>query len=244
VLAGELGEFNAVRLFFVQGTLRKERTPEQQRRFAWKTDPARAGVSGCFGDIGIHAYNLLRFVTALVPTHLACHLHAFEPGGRLDDYGTALLRFTTGALGTLTASRISHGRENGLRFEIDGTNGSLAWQQEEPNRLLVRANGQPHRVYTRAGGPYLAALAARSTRLPAGNPEGFFEAFANVYTAVFDDILRRAAGERVDPFGDTLYPNVGAGMDGMRFVARCVASAAADGAWVALGGTGPEYDHG
>jgi predicted dehydrogenase len=234
VRSGDLGEVQAVRVLYLQGTLRRQRTPEQQRRFAWKTDPARAGVSGCFGDIGIHAYNLGRFVTGLLPEAISCLLERFEPGGALDDYGVAALRFQNGGLGTITASRISHGRENGLRIEVDGTRGSLEWHQEEPNRLLFRANGQPHRVYSRdPNAPYLTPSAKASCRLPGGHPEAFFEAFANIYNAAYDDIARRAAGQKVDD-ADTLYPNVRDGVDGVNFITQSVASSRDNGAWVSL----------
>jgi predicted dehydrogenase len=230
---GELGEVQAVRVVYLQGSLRRQRTPEQQRRFAWKTDPARAGSSGCFGDIGIHAYNLARFITGLLPDQVSCLLERFERGA-LDDYGVAALRYINGGLGTITASRISHGRENGLRIEVDGTRGSLQWHQEEPNRLLYRVNGQPHRLLTRdPGAPHLTPAAVASCRLPGGHPEGFLEAFANVYTAAFTDIARRAAGQPFDG-EQTLYPNVRDGVDGMNFIARCVASSQEGGAWQSL----------
>jgi predicted dehydrogenase len=231
VQAGELGEVNAVRACYLQGSMYRQRTPEQQRRFAWKTDPGQAGASGCFGDIGIHAYNLVRFVTGLVPEQVACHLRTYYPEGRLDDYGTAVLHFAAGALGTITASRVSHGRENDLWLEIDGTRGSLEWHQEEPNRLLLRVNGQPQRLYTRdPAAAHTTAFARVSCRLAAGWPEGFLEAFANVYTAVYADVIARAAGQtRGD--GPRLYPNVDDGVDGMRFVMQCVASAREDGRW-------------
>src|SRR5262249_33799973 len=163
------------------------------KRFAWKIDPARAGAAGCFGDIGVHAYNLGRFITGLVPDRMACTLRTFEPAiGPLDDYGTAILRYTNGALGTITASRISHGRENDLWIEVDGTKGSLEWHQEEPNRMLFRVNGQPHRLYTRSPGDSFQSETARaSCRLPSGHPEGFLEAFANIYTAAYPDMVRR-----------------------------------------------------
>jgi predicted dehydrogenase len=232
IRSGELGEINTVRTSYLQGSLRRQRTPEQQRRFAWKTDPARAGSSGCFGDIGIHAYNLCRFITGLLPEQVSCLLERFD-GGALDDYGVAALRFRNGGLGTLTASRISHGRENGLRIEIDGTRGSLEWHQEEPNNLLVRANGQPHRLYTRdPNAVYSTPTARGSCRLPADHPEAFLEAFANVYTAAYDDIVRRAAGQALD--AEPLYPNVRDGVDGVSFVAQCVASASDHGAWQSL----------
>jgi predicted dehydrogenase len=234
VRAGELGAINAIRVAYLQGSLRRQRTPEQQRRAAWKADPARAGASGCFGDIGVHAYNLSRFITGLLPTQISCVLRPFEPVGLLDNYGTAVIRFENGALCTLTASRISHGRENDLRIEIDGTQGALAWRQEEPNLLLHRVNGHPHRLYTRdPNASYQAEAARASCRVPAGHPEGFLEAFANIYTAAYPDMIARAAGREVRP-DDTLYPNVADGVEGMNFISQCVASAQQDGAWVTL----------
>jgi predicted dehydrogenase len=234
VRSGELGEVRAVRVWYLQGSLRRRRTPEQQRRQAWKRDPARAGASGYFGDIGVHAYHLAHFVTGLAPERVSCTLEAFE-GGPLDDYGTAALLYGGGALGTVTASRISHGRENDLGIEVDGSRGSLAWRQEEPNAMAVRAGGRPPRLCTRdPEGPSTAAAARASCRLPAGHPEGFLEAFANVYTAAFADMAARAAGGAVGD-GDRLYPTVHDGVAGMEFIAQCVASARERGAWKPLG---------
>jgi predicted dehydrogenase len=228
VRGGELGEINAVRASYLQGSLYRTRTPEQQRRFAWKTDPARAGASGCFGDIGIHAYNLVRFVTGLAPEQISCVLRTYHPDSRLDDYGTAVLRFAGDALGTITASRVSQGRANDLRLEVDGTLGSLEWRQERPNRLLVRSNGQPHRLYSRdPAADWMTPDAVASCRLPGGYPEGFVQAFANVYAAFFDDVVARHEG-RAWKRDQTLYPNVTDGLDGLQFVARCVASAAGE----------------
>jgi predicted dehydrogenase len=228
VRGGELGNIHAVRACYLQGSLYRQRTPEQQRRFAWKADPARAGISGCFGDIGIHAYNLVRFITGLEPAQVSCHLRIFYPEGRLDDYGTAALQFTNGALGTVTASRVSHGRENDLWIEVDGANGSLEWHQEEPNKMLLRVHGQPHRLYTRD-----PAAAPLSCRLPTGHPEGFLEAFANIYTAVYEDVIRRASGQQWD-VGRSLYPTVADGVEGLKFVTQCVASSQGNGAWMPL----------
>jgi predicted dehydrogenase len=233
VQAGEVGEINAVRVSYLQGSLRRRRTPEQQKRFEWKTDPMRAGASGCFGDIGIHAYNMLRFVTGLPPGQVCCRLHTFEPEGRLDDYGVAVLLFRSGALATITASRISHGRENDLRLEIDGTRGALEWRQEEPNRMWFRVNGRPHQLYTRDPKVMDATLAQLSCRVPAGCPEGFLQAFANVYTAAYADMIVRAAGRKGDG-NKGLYPGVTDGVDGVNFVTRCVASSHEGGAWVSL----------
>src|SRR3954471_707645 len=171
VHSGELGEIQAVRAFYIQGWLRTRLEAENQKQAAWRTDPKRSGAAGCFGDIGTHAYNLGRYITGLIPDTISAHLKIFEPGRALDDYGTAILRYTNGALGTVTASQISHGRENDIWIEVDGTKGSLEWHQEEPNKMTVRANGKPHQIYTRAGGPYLGGLASASTRIPSGHPE-------------------------------------------------------------------------
>src|SRR5438045_5039461 len=115
VKSGELGEINAVRAFYIQGWLRTRLEKEGQKQAGWRTDPKRSGAAGCFGDIATHAYNLARFITGLLPEQLSAQLEVFEPGRPLDDYGTAILRFANGALGTVTASQISHGRENDLR---------------------------------------------------------------------------------------------------------------------------------
>src|SRR6476619_4306374 len=135
VQSGELGEINAIRACYIQGWLRTQLEKEGQKQAGWRTDPKRSGAAGCFGDIGTHAYNLGRFVTGLLPDQVSCQLKVFEPGRQLDDYG----------------------RENDLWIEVDGTQGAIEWHQEEPNKLLYHVNGQPHRVYTRAGGPYLGA---------------------------------------------------------------------------------------
>jgi predicted dehydrogenase len=234
VLAGELGEINAIRASYIQGWLRSRLEQQDQKQASWRTDPKRSGAAGCFGDIGTHAYNLGRFITGLLPDQVSCHLKTFEAGRALDDYGAAVIRYQNGALGTVTASQITHGRENDIWIEVDGTKASLEWHQEEPNKLFVRANGQPHRIYTRdPNAPVLAAVSRTSCRLPSGHPEGFFEAFANVYTTAYDDMVARASGKKVD--GKTsLYPNVADGVDGMNFVTQCVNSSKQNGQWLPL----------
>src|SRR5947209_4708476 len=158
VRSGELGEVNAVRAFYIQGWLRTRLEKEQQKQASWRTDPSRTGAAGCFGDIGTHAYNLGRFISGLLPDQISCNLKTFEAGRQVDDYGTAVIRFQNGALATVTASQISHGRENELWIEVDGTKAGLEWHQEEPNKMLVRVNGQPHRLYTRdPHAPYMTS---------------------------------------------------------------------------------------
>jgi predicted dehydrogenase len=233
VLSGELGEINAIRAFYIQGWLRSRLEKDNQKQAAWRTDPAKSGAAGCFGDIGTHAYNLTRFITGLIPDQISCVLKAFVEGRVLDDYGTALVRYQNGALGTVTASQISHGRENDIWIEVDGTKGALEWHQEEPNKMILRVNGKPHQIYTRSGGPYLGATAGASTRIPAGHPEAFLEAFANIYTAAFDDMVKRVEGKSHEGT-NTLYPNVADGVDGMNFITQCVASSKENGHWLSL----------
>jgi predicted dehydrogenase len=232
--AGELGEINAIRASYIQGWLRQRLEKENQKQASWRTDPKRSGAAGCFGDIGTHAYNLGRFITGLIPDQVSCLLKSFEAGRALDDYGVATIRYANGALGTVAASQISHGRENDVRIEVDGTKGSLEWHQEEPNKMWFRVNGQPHRLYTRdPNASYMSATAKASCRLPSGHPEAFLEAFANVYTAAYADMTTRAAGQKFDG-AKSLYPNVADGVDGMNFITQCVASSKGSGQWLSL----------
>jgi predicted dehydrogenase len=234
ILGGELGEIQAFRSNYIQGWLRTRLESGGQKQAAWRTDPTKSGAAGCFGDIGTHAYNLARYMTGLIPAELSCNLKIFEPGRQLDDYGHAVIRFENGALGTVTASQISHGRENDLFIEVDGTKGSLAWRQEEPNVMTVRRNGQPHALYTRdPNAPFLNESGKAACRLPSGHPEAFFEAFANVYRFAYDDIVKRTTGEKFSQT-DTIYPNVADGVDGMHFIQQCVASSRENGRWLPL----------
>lgn len=234
VLGGELGEIQAIRAFYVQGWLRTRLESGGQKQASWRTDPSKSGAAGCFGDIGTHAYNLSRFISGLLPDQLSCQLRTFEPGRQLDDYGTALVKFQSGCLGTVTASQITHGRENDIWIEVDGTKASLEWHQEDPNKLWVRQNGQPHKLYFRdPNAPFTKPASKASCRTPSGHPEGYLEAFANVYTAAYDDMAERAAGGKFDG-KNSLYPNVADGVDGMNFITQCVLSSKEGGAWRSL----------
>lgn len=234
ILSGELGDIQAIRATYIQGWLRSRLESEGQKQAAWRTDPTKSGAAGCFGDIGTHAYNLGRYMTGLLPDSISCNLKIFEPPRPLDDYGHAVIRYGNGALGTVTASQISHGRENDVRIEIDGTLASLEWHQENPNQLFVRKNGHPHQIYTRdPNAPYTSDPAKAACRLPSGHPEGFFEAFANVYRATYDAMELAIAGK---PFErtNTIYPNIHDGVEGMYFIEQSVASSKAGGAWLPL----------
>ncbi len=231
---GDLGEIQAFRSNYIQGWLRTRLETSDQKQAAWRTDPAKSGASGCFGDIGTHAYNLARYMTGLLPSEISCHFKTFEPGRKLEDYGHAVIKFENGALGTVTASQISHGRENDLFIEVDGTKGALSWRQEEPNVMTVRRNGSPHALYTRnPGAPYMTEWGSAACRLPGGHPEAFFEAFANIYRFAFDDMVARAAGEQFEAV-NTIYPNVQDGVEGMYFIQQCVESSRNNGQWLPL----------
>jgi predicted dehydrogenase len=234
ILDGELGEIQAFRSNYIQGWLRSRLESGGQKQAAWRTDPAKSGAAGCFGDIATHAYNLARYMTGLIPLEVSCNLKIFESGRKLDDYGHAVIRFENGALGTVTASQISHGRENDLFIEIDGTKGSISWRQENPNEMMLRRNGQPHALYTRdPNAPHINDAGKAACRIPSGHPEGYLEGFANVYRSAYDDIVKRAAGEKFS-HTDTIYPNVADGVDGMNFITQCVASSKANGQWLPM----------
>jgi len=234
ILSGELGEIQAVRAQYIQGWLRTKLESEDQKQAAWRTDPTKSGAAGAFGDIATHAYNLGRYMTGLKPDSVSCHLKSFVEGRQLDDYGTAIIRYENGGLGTVTASQISHGRENDLSIEIDGTKGAIQWRQENPNEMIVRQNGKPHQIYTRdPNAPYMNASGAAACRLPSGHPEAFFEAFANIYVSAFDAMATRGGGGNIER-RDTIYPNVYDGVEGMYFIQQCVNSSKQDAAWLSL----------
>jgi predicted dehydrogenase len=234
VQSGELGEIQAIRACYIQGWLRTRLELEDQKQASWRTDPAKSGAAGCFGDIGTHAYNLGRFISGVLPDEVSCTLKIFAEGRQLDDYGTAVIKLENGGLATVTASQITHGRENDVSIEIDGTEGAISWRQEDPNQMFLRQNGQPHKIYTRDPNHPIANDSQKNAcRLPSGHPEAFFEAFANVYTAAFDAMIQRAAGEDFE-MTDTVYPNVHDGTEGMHFIEQCVASSAEGGAWLPM----------
>ncbi len=232
VLSGELGEINAVRSCYIQGWLRTKLEDTDLKQAGWRTDPAKSGAAGCFGDIGTHAFNLQRYICGLLPEQICCQLKTFVEGRKLDDYGTSIIRYENGALGTVTASQISHGRENDLVVEVDGTKASLLWRQENPNEMIIRRNGQPHAIYTRdPNAPFINESGREAARLPSGHPEAFFEAFANVYRSAFENMVKRAQGQAFET-KNTIYPNVYDGVEGMYFIQQSVASSHEGGTWL------------
>lgn len=233
IASGELGEIRAVRASYIQGWMQAVDPTEKADRGMWKDDPEKNGVGATVGDVGTHAFNLATYMTGLKPISLLGKVATFT-GRQLDDYGHSLIRCESDALMTITVSQMSHGRLNDLSIEIDGDKASLSWRQEEPNTLTVRRTGEPQQIYERAPGqPHMNEAGNAACRIPAGHPEAFFEAFANVYSAAYDDMIRHANGESIDS-RSTVYPNVHNGLEGVRYIEQTVASSKADSVWLPL----------
>jgi predicted dehydrogenase len=234
VLGGELGEIQAIRVNYIQGGLRGRKPGVTPKRGAWKNDPNQAGPGGTVGDIGTHAYQLARFVTGLLPDEISSQLKTFFPGRQLDDYGQAIIRFQNGALGSLIFSQVSHGRLNDLALEVDGSSGSLGWRQEDPNVLFVRRSGQAVQIYEQNTRTELLHDPVRQMcRVPGGHPEGFLEAFANIYCDGFQAMIARATNNAFES-KQTAYPNVHDGVEGVLFMQQCVASHQDNASWKSL----------
>ncbi len=223
---GELGELRKVMVEYTQDWLMRPVEAEGNKQAAWRTDPARAGAGGCIGDIGTHAASLLEFVTGEHIAALCADLSSVVPGRRLDDDANLLVRLDGGAKGTLVCSQVACGEENRLSIRLYGSKAGLEWHLQEPNTLLYKAAGLPVALLS-TGHAYLSADARAAARLPPGHPEGYLEAFANIYRAFIADVRRRARGEA--PLGD--YPGVQEGLRGLRFIAQAVASSQAGGVW-------------
>ena len=211
VKAGELGEIRSVAVEYVS-----QYQCELRPGYDWQNDPARAGPLGSVAGIGTHAHHLAAFITGLTLTELSADLASLLPGHLLDDHATMHLRYSNGARGYLWCTTVAPGNENGLRIRVSGSTGSLAWAQEHPNHIiLARLNEQP-RILSR-GGFVSTPSSTAATRIPSGHPEGYLEAFANLYTEIADAILAKQAGH---PGPDTgyLFPSVEDGARGVRFM--------------------------
>jgi predicted dehydrogenase len=229
VRSGALGTLRKVVVEYSQGWLARDIESDGHKQASWRTDPTRSGAAGCMGDIGTHAENLARYVTGLRISELCADLTTFVPGRRLDDDGNLLLRFEGGARGVLHSSQIAVGEENMLSLRVYGSEASLEWQQEHPNELVVKYPDRPREILRRGNG-YVGEGAQRVTRIPAGHPEGYLEAFANLYGEAFRAIAAEVAGE---PLPDDLdLPGIDDGVAGMAFIEAAVASARQGAVWV------------
>ncbi|AOW15772.1 oxidoreductase [Hydrogenophaga crassostreae] len=225
VTEGLLGEVRMVQVEYVQGG----RARPGPGRTAWKTDPERGGASLVMGDIGTHAHQLLRFISGLEVEQVAADAGPIVPGSQAHDYAGAMLRLSGGARGNFWVTQAAAGVENALRIRVSGSQGTLEWAQEHPQVLHFKPIGSPAQTLT-PNGPGTLPLAARSSRVAAGHPEGFHEAFANLYSDAAEAIAARRAGQQPDPLA-LHFPNADDGWMGVRFVDAVIRSSAADGLW-------------
>jgi predicted dehydrogenase len=233
VHTGALGAIRKVYVEYPQGWLSTFLENSGQKQAAWRTDPERSGASGCMGDIGTHCENLAEFITGLKITELCADLNIVVEGRLLDDDGAVLLRFDNGASGVLIASQVAAGEENALKIRVYGEKGGLEWFQEAPNSLHLKWLDQPKQII-RTGTPFVQSAAAqKNTRTPGGHPEGYLEAFANIYTNFAKTLRARINGEAIDPdLQDT--PGVEAGVRGMAFIETLIKSTKSNNKWTKM----------
>ncbi len=231
---GEIGEVLAIRVAYKQGWMHGMQAGITPNRGAWKSDPLKNGPAGSLGDVGTHAFHLLSFITGLKPTALMCKLKSFSSHHNLDDYGQAIMQMSGDTMATVMWSQVSHGRLNDLSIQIDGSKGALSWRQESPNQLIFGQLGKPTMTYDRhPSADYTTPDAKIASRLPAGHPEAFFEAFANLYRDAYRKMRCLTASKEPQLDGVTdLCPSVWDGFDGVLFTHHCLNSNARGCSWV------------
>ncbi|WP_432710495.1 Gfo/Idh/MocA family protein [Pedobacter sp.] len=229
VKEGKFGKIRKVCVEYPQGWLCQPSEHEGNQQAAWRTDPNKSGISGCMGDIGTHAAQLAEYISSLEITKMCADLNRVVDGRQLDDDGNVLLKFNNGANGILMASQIAAGEENALSIRVYGETGGLEWHQEEPNTLIVKWHNAPSQIY-RTGNGYLSSFASHNSRTPAGHPEGYLEAFANIYRNFALTLNARLNGET--PTEEMLdFPDASDGVRGMAFIENVVASGQSDQKW-------------
>ncbi|WP_316785505.1 Gfo/Idh/MocA family oxidoreductase [Pedobacter frigiditerrae] len=228
VANGDLGKIRKVVVEYPQGWLSNP-APSDNKQAAWRADPAKSGISGCMADVGTHAAHLAEYISGLQITKICADLNILVEGRLLDDDGNVLLRFNNGANGVLFASQIAAGEENAIKIYVYGEKGGLEWHQMEPNTLTVKWLDQPMQVY-RTGNGYNSDIAKYNTRTPSGHPEGYLEAFANIYKNFAQTISALQSGEKPSP--EMLdFPGADDGVRGMAFIENVVASSKSDQKW-------------
>jgi predicted dehydrogenase len=229
---GEMGEVRKIVAEYLQDWLMEPLEKEGGKQAVWRTDPSQAGAGGALGDIGTHAMNLLEYVTGDEVLELCADTSTFLPDRILDEDANILIRLKGGGRGVITISQIATGEENGLRLKAYASKGGVMWQQEHPNMMEVYRHGEPKRIYTRASG-YLGSQALAGGRVPPGHPEGYLEAFANIYRGAAEAIRRHRAGSPMKS-EEYEFPTVYDGLRGMKFIQAAVDSAAGGGVWTQL----------
>jgi predicted dehydrogenase len=230
IKSGVLGKIRKVYVEYPQGWLSTFLEGTGQAQASWRTDPKKSGKAGCMGDIGTHAFNMAEYVTGLQVTKICSNLNIVVEGRMLDDDGAAFLKFDNGATGVLMATQIAAGEENNVKIRVYGEKGGLEWKQEDANTLLVKWLDKPTEIY-RTGGGYNSSFAAHNTRIPAGHPEGYLEAFGNLYRNFVLTVRAKINGEQ--PKEEWLdFPGVEEGIRGMAFVENVVASSQSNEKWM------------
>ncbi|MGC6401384.1 Gfo/Idh/MocA family protein [Sphingomonas sp. FW199] len=232
IARGELGRIRLVEVEYLQGWLSTAIDADGQKQAEWRTDPARAGLGGCIGDIGTHAFQLAEHISGLSVEAVSAQLSIHVPGRRLDDDVAVLMRLAGGATGTLRTSQVAAGEENGLKIRVYGEKGGMEWRQMEPNTLVIRWHDRPVETL-RAGGPGLDPLAIARQRTPSGHPEGYLEAFANLYRA-FGRSIHAGASATPAPGSPDWFPGITDGIRTMTFVQAAIANSAGNDKWTGL----------
>ena len=228
VQSGALGNIRVIQAEYPQDWLSTPASPDNKQA-AWRTDPKRSGAGGAIGDIGTHAYNLLRFVTGLKTEAVSADLQSFVAGRQVDDNVHILLRFEGGARGMLWASQVAPGNENGLQLRVYGEKAGLSWRQDNPNQMWFTELGKPATLLTRGGAISQPPAASMNVRIPGGHPEGYLEAFATLYSQ-FAEVIR-GSGQQYE----SLLPSLADGVEGVEFVTASIQSSRSDGKWTKLG---------
>ncbi|HEX5553616.1 MAG TPA: Gfo/Idh/MocA family oxidoreductase [Chitinophagaceae bacterium] len=232
VAGGRLGKITKIYVEYPQGWLSQPLEKEGNKQAAWRTDPKRSGIAGAMGDIGTHAANLAEYVSGLKITRLCADINTIVPGRALDDDGAVLLEFEKEASGVLIATQVATGEENCIKVRVYGEKGGLEWKQDEANTLLLKFADKPTEVL-RTGGPGTSAIAAANTRTPPGHPEGYLEAFANLYHNFARCVRARMNG--TEPKSEWLdFPDAEDGVRGMLFIEKVIASGKSDQKWTAM----------
>jgi len=231
--SGEMGVVRKVIVEYLQDWLMEPLEKTGSKQASWRTDPAQSGIGGALGDIGTHALNLVEFVTGDPVSDVCADLTTFLPDRTLDEDVNALLRLKGGGRGVLTVSQVATGEENALRLRVYGSKGAVVWSQENPNYMEIYRHGKPRETLSRGRAEYLAPAAMAVTRTPWGHPEGYLEAFANIYGGAIDAIRRHVDGKPL-PSSEYDFPTVHDGVRGLKFIYTAVESARKGGVWTRL----------
>ena len=227
---GDLGSIRVIQAEYPQDWLTTKAEDSGLKQAEWRTDPKRSGDGGCIGDIGTHAFNLIRFITGLEVDELSADIHTFVKGRLLDDNAQIMLRFKGGAKGAIWSSQVAVGNENNLKIRVFGENGGLEWRQEDPNYLYYTKFGHPTQRVTR-GSASASEEDNNVTRVPPGHPEGYLEGFANIYSDVSKSLFAQINNQNYDQSNDC-YPTIYDGVEGMRFIETVLESSKNNSKWV------------